>query len=213
MIIKFIGALLLLAAPYKVLSQQNKPEIQEPKLSLRFNFLGLIDGFDYNLTLGVERRFHPNWSAGTDAGWIFYSNYIQNTKGSNGFILRPFIRYYPRMRNSFWEAELHYKYVSYKIEDWIGRAPVNNVPAYSEYTTFNLNKYAWGFHLKWGLQANLSRDKRFKFEFSTGLGLRFKRHNVPGGVYNSMGVINNITNDTYVGAVIPLTGRLVYVLK
>lgn len=213
MILKFIGPLLLLAAPYKVLSQQNNADKHEPKLSLRFNILGLADAFDHNLTFGIERRFHSNWSAGTDAGWIFYSNYVRNAKNSNGFIFRPFIRYYPRVRNTFWEAELHYKYVTYKILDWIGRDPINNVPAYQEYTTFNLNKQSAGIHVIWGIQANLSRDKRLKFEFTTGLGFRYRWRKVPGGIYTPPNFFNNTVSEKQKSVVLPINARLVYVLK
>lgn len=58
------------------------------------------------------------------------------------------------------EAEFHYKYVTYKITDWIGRDVTNGIPAYEEYTTFNFNKRAIGLHVKTGTSANLSRNKK-----------------------------------------------------
>ncbi len=211
-----IGALLLYTVPYKVFGQKNNAEIFQPKLLLHFNILGLADPIDQNLSFGFEHRFHSNWSVGIDGGWIFRTSYINKSKGVTGVIVRPFIRYYPKRRNSFWEAELHYKYVSYKIEDWLGRMPVNNTPAYEEFTTFNLQKYAAGIHFKWGIQSNLSRNHRFKFEFVSGLGIRFKWHKVHDGIYTiSRGIINfnNVSTKTYIGPVFPVTLRLMYSIK
>ncbi|MBA3674521.1 MAG: DUF3575 domain-containing protein [Chitinophagaceae bacterium] len=212
MIIKFIGAVLLLAAPYKLFCQKNNTAVDEPSLTLRFNFLGLTDPSDQNLSFGIEKRFHTNWSTGTDAGWIF-SSYIQTAKSVNGLIFRPFIRYYPRARSTFWEAELHYKYVNYKIEDWLGRDPVNNVPAFQEYTIFDFNKESVGIQFKWGVQANLSRDKRLKFEFTGGLGVRSRTHKVPGGIYTPASLFNNFNTEKQLSAVVPINARLIYVLK
>ncbi|MGI8582606.1 MAG: DUF3575 domain-containing protein [Chitinophagaceae bacterium] len=209
----FIGALFLVTAPYKVYSQKNNTEIPGSNLSVRFNILGLADPVDENLSFGIEHRCRSNWSVGTDVGWVFNTGYIRNSKSAKGIIGRPFLRYYPENRNSFWEAELHYKYVSYKIEDWLGRIPVNNIPAYEEFTNFNLQKHAAGIHIKWGIQSNISRNHKFKFEFVSGLGIRFKWHKVLDGIYTINRRINNITNETYIGPVIPVNLRLVYVIK
>lgn len=212
----FIGALLLYTAPYKVFGQKNNVEILQPKLLLRFNILNLVDPIDQNLCFGFEKRFHPNGSAGTDVGWIFRTSYINKSKGVTGVIVRPFLRYYPKRRKSFWEAELLYKYVSYKIEDWLGRMPVNNIPAYEEFTSFNLQKHVAGIHFKWGIQSNLSRNHRLKLEFVSGLGIRFKWNKVRDGIYTtSRGIINvnNVSTQTYIGPVIPVNLRLVYSIK
>ncbi len=92
--IRILIAALFLTAQLKLFSQENA-EVLKPKFLLRFNVLGLADPLDQNLSFGFEHRFHPDWSAGTDAGWIFASQYVQHQKGVNGFIVRPFIRYYP----------------------------------------------------------------------------------------------------------------------
>ena len=215
--VKFlIAAILLCNVPNKVFSQRNKAEILQPKILLRFNVLGLADPLDQNLSFGFEDHFHPNWSAGTDAAWVFNTNTVDHLKGVNGFVARPFIRYYPKMHNSFWEAELHYKYVSYKIEDWLGRIPVNNIPTYLEFTTFNLQKQAAGIHIKWGFQSNLSRNQKLKFEYVTGIGVRFKWNKVDDGIYTiRRGIINinNLSTGTYVSPVFLVNLRLVYALK
>jgi hypothetical protein len=207
----FIAAMLLLNAPYKVLSQKDSGVILQPKTLLRFNVLGLTDITDENLSFGIEHRFNSKWSTGTDLGWVIGSLYLTNLQGVSGVIVRPFLRYYPKSTNIFWETELHYKYVSYKTEDWLGRMPDNNVPAYEEYTKFKLRKNAIGMHFKWGVQANISSNKKFKFEFVTGTGIRYKWHKVRDGFYTPRGIIN--TTQTYLGPVFLLNLRLVYALK
>lgn len=209
----FIGAFVLFTAPYKVLSQKINGETLQPKTLLRFNILGLGDPLDQNLSFGLEQRFHSDWSTGTDAGWIFNSRYFDNTKRINGLIARPFIRYYPKKSISIWEAELHYKYVSYTIEDWLGRLPVNNIPAYEEFTTFKLNKHAAGIHFKWGIQSNLSSDKKLKFEFLSGLGMRYKWQKVRDGIYAQRGLGLISTAENSVAPVFLMNMRLVYALK
>ena len=213
----FIAAVLLYSVPSNVFSQRNKAEVIPAKILLRFNVLGLADPFDQNLSFGYENRFQSHWSAGSDAAWVFNTLNFDHLKGVNGLIVRPFIRYYPRNPASFWEAELHYKYVAYKIEDWLGRVPVNNVAAYQEFTTFNLQKHAADIHLKWGSQSNLSRDQKLKIEFLTGLGVRFKWYKVRDGIYTTPRGIININNpssdQTFITPVFLVNIRLVYVLK
>jgi hypothetical protein len=211
--IRLLIAFLLLNLSCKIFSQ-NKIAVLQPKLLLRFNALGLADPLDENLSFGIEHRFHPNWSTGTDAGWIFASHYMQNSSRANGFIVRPFIRYYPNENGiGFFEVELHYKYVGYKTEDWLGRNPVNNVPAYEEYTTFELQKHIAGIHFKAGLLANISRNERLKFEFTGGLGVRYKWQKVRDGVYTRIQGWAAVNSMERVIPVVPVTMRLTYVLK
>lgn len=211
--LKVFIAVLLIAATPKVYSQNNN-ELYQPKLLLRFNVLGLADPLDQNLSLGFEQRFHPNWSAGTDAAWIFASQYVQQAKGANGLIARPFIRCYPNENGiGFFEMELHYKYVRYKLEDWLGREPVNGVATYEEYTTFNLHKHVLGVHFKAGLAATISRNEKLKFEFTGGLGLRHKWQSVTDGVYANLqtGTFNNTMSNF--SPALPVTMRLTYLIK
>jgi hypothetical protein len=209
----FIAAALFLTAQLKVFSQENIAEEFQPKLLLRFNALGLADPLDQNLSFGLEHRFHPNWSTGTDAGWIFASRYVQNHKGVNGLIVRPFIRYYTDANSEgFFEAELHYKYVAYKIEDWLGREPVNNIPTYEEYTNFIFQKQVAGIHFKAGLLSNISRDARFKFEFTGGLGVRYKWQKVRNGLYTRGQTASLNSSQNYFSPALPFTLRLMYAL-
>jgi hypothetical protein len=211
--IRLFIAFFLISLSCKVFSQNKTSELQ-PKLLLRFNPLGLGDPLDENLSFGIEHRLHPHWSTGTDAGWVFASVYARNSSRANGVIVRPFIRYYPNENGiGFFEAELHYKYVAYNIEDWLGRNPVNNVPAYEEYTTFTLQKHVAGIHFKAGLLGNISRNERLKFEFTGGLGVRYKWQKVRDGIYTRAQGWAAVNSLDRVIPVVPVTIRLTCVLN
>ncbi len=216
MIKLFFTTAFFLAVSCCAFSQGSEGGVPQQKLLARFNFLGIADVLDENFCVGLEYRFHPNWAMGTDVGWIFFSRYIAQNKGANGILARPFIRYYPRKNGGgFIEAELHYKYVSYKIENWVGREPVNNIPAYEEFTTFHYKKNAAGIHIKGGFQLDLGRDGKFKFEFTGGVGVRWKWQGVKDAIYTRQtGLIGGeLSSPKYFGAVVPMNMRLLYVLK
>lgn len=197
------------------MKQSVKDYFPEKKIIGRFNFTGLLDGFDQNISIGIEYRFNTHWSTGSDAAYIFRSIYLSESKVASGIILRPFIRYYPRKNGSgFIEAEIHYKYVTYQLTDWIGRDATNGVPAYEEYTTFNYNKRAVGLNIKTGTDANLSRDKKLRLEIYIGLGVRYKKQGVDNGIYTrTRGSFGGLYDPEYSTVVLPLGMRLVYDIK
>lgn len=195
------------------LSAKNVPF--EKEIIARFNFAGLLDPYDENISFGGEYRFNPHWSTGSDVAYIFRSLYLSESNYSNGFILRPFIRYYPKKdRGGFFEAEIHYKHVSYQITDWIGKDEINGVPSYEEYSTFHYIKNAYGLNIKTGNSANLTRDKRLRLEFYAGLGVRFKNQGADiGDYFRRRGFLVDIYNPNYTTFVVPMGMRIVYKLK
>jgi hypothetical protein len=211
----YLSFIFLLSLSAPATSQVRKDDLFKRTTLVRFNVLGLADVLDNNLSGGLEYRFHPNWSAGTDAGWIFASRYLTTNQGASGVLVRPFLRYYPDKNGiGFFEAELHYKYVVYKMEDWLGQAAVNNVPAYQVYTRFNYRKHAPGIHLKGGLQTNLDRGGNLFFECTGGVGVRWKWQGVKEGLYSENGGgITDIFNKNYVGPVALFNMRLLYKIK
>ena len=188
----------------------------KPEILARFNVLGLIDPFDRNFSTGVEVRFNPQWSAGTDAGYIFYSKYLMDAKRTSGFIVRPFIRhYYKKSKRSFVEAEFHYKMANYKLEDWLGREVVNGVPAYEELKEFTFRKQALGFHLKIGKVNTLSKNKKLLIEYYVGMGIRKKWNKSLEGDYRLREGLFSIhkTDPQYTGLAVPMGARLLYKIK
>ena len=185
------------------------------KIAARFNFLGLLDPYDENASAGAEYKFAQQWSFGMDAAYIFYSAYLRDSKHCRGYILRPFIRFYPNNgRRGYFEAELHYKHVSYQFNDWLGRDIVDGVPSYEEKTIFHYIKNAFGLTIKGGTWSYLTSDKRLRLEYYAGLGIRFKKQHAKGGSYSpDTGFFTELYNPDYATPVLQMGIRLVYDLK
>jgi len=182
---------------------------------IRFNPFGTIDFLDNNFTPGVEYKLNKRWSVGLDAGYVFTSNYIPESKRAGGVLLRPFVRVYPNSSlGLFLQGELHYKRVRYSIEDFLGRAPVNGIPSYEEFTRFGYIKRVIGAQVRVGRQFYLTDDERLRLEFSIGLGVRFKKSYVKDGVYaiNDFFGIRNVDANQGLPAV-PMAFHLTYQLK
>ena len=210
----FPALLLLLFCAIQCFAQEEEETVRlRTDRFLRFNFLGMIDPFDHNFTVVIEQPLSNHLAVAMDAGWIFHSQYFSNATSSNGILLRPAIRWYPREEGrGFLEMELHYKMVSYKLEDWIGRDCDNNVPAYDEFTTFAYRKHSYGFHLRGGVKGALDHEKRFWVEFSGGLGIRWRQqglHNEPNSCYNRVETFFNPTGSNVISGM-PLTLRALY---
>jgi hypothetical protein len=209
---KYFTALFLLIACYSGTSQKVDNNLQGKTITARFNFLGIMDYYDVNFSIGAEYGLKPNWSIGSDLAYVYQSAYLYESKNSKGFIFRPFIRFYPgKDKRGFLEAELHYKYVSYKLTDWIARDVTNGVPAYEEYTTFHFRKNVFGVSIKTGTQANLSRNKKFRLELYIGLGIRFKNQGADVGTYiRGRGFFFDLYQPHYSAVVVPSGARFLY---
>jgi hypothetical protein len=185
------------------------------RIVARFNFTGMLDPYDENASVGGEYKFAAGWSAGGDVAYIFNSAYVPDLKKTNGYIVRPFIRFYPdTWRRGFIEVQLHYKYASYQLTDWVGKDVTNGVPAYEEFTTFEYKKKAWGFHFNAGSWTNLSANNKLRLEFFIGLGMRFKKQYTDNALYTPRkAAFMELYNPRYNTVVLPMGIRLVYDLK
>jgi hypothetical protein len=186
---------------------------------IRANPAGLLDFYDHNLSFGIEHRLSDHWAMSVDAAWIFASQYARNQGKATGFVIRPAVRrYFGRSRKLFAEAELHYKEVYYRIEDWIGRDCVNDVPAYEEYTSFRFRKQVAGLHIKGGIQFPISRNRRFWMEAYTGLGVHYRKQGLykekPNSCYdllnNGLAVGPEIRESEQWLPALPLGFRIMY---
>jgi hypothetical protein len=148
---------------------------------IRANPTGLADLYDHNLSFGIEHRLSSRWAVSVDGAWIFYSKYFVQTENTSGIIIRPALRrYFGRSRKFFVEAEFHYKDVFYRIEDWLGRDCVDDVPTYEEYTSFLYRKRVWGGRIKAGIQFRMSRNYKWWMECYSGIGAHYREQ----GLYN-----------------------------
>ena len=197
-----------------------KPQHDPYAAALRFNFTGLADPIDNNISLGGEFPFHPNWSLITDLAYIEYSAYFSNIKQTSGYIVKPAIRFYPYALNhsGFFEAVLFYKKAHYHLRDWLGRDCVNGIPVYEQYKDFSYNKQVTGMNLQMGLQTDLSRNKQLRFEAYLGLGIRIRKQDVAGeenwcyNLQRGFADVNGTSGTTVVSS-FPIGMRIIYCIR
>ncbi len=165
--------------------------------------------------MGGEYRFSDHLSVGSDVAYVYNSIYLSQSKNVSGYLIRPFIRYYPNQNSAgFFEAQLHYKSVAYHITDWIDHEGANGMPAYQEYTAFSYNKNVYGINIIAGTKENLSRNKRLKLELHIGIGYRYKKQGADIGSYlRQRGNNISIYKPEYSTLVIPLGASLTYDIK
>jgi hypothetical protein len=208
----FLWTLLLSGA---MIAAQSKNILPGGTKLIRFNLLGIMDPAETNLSFGFEYRFRDNWAISSDAAWIFYSANFEHTRHTNGFIVRPALRYYTGERKRlFLVSELHYKYVVYRIEDWLGRNCVNGTPAFEEYKRFSYRKQVIGLNLKAGYQGRISKSNRIWFELYAGIGLRIKfediLHENNCCYTNAIGILDENFVNGKVYPAIPVGVRVLY---
>jgi len=182
--------LLLLVAGVKAQSREyylpRPTPIDSGNVYLRFNWLGLMDMQDFNVSIGGEKRLNKRWSATMDAGYIFGSLYYGKTNRTTGIILRPGVRLYlVKHTNLYYELQFHYKGVRYNVIDWLDKDLVNNVPAYEEHKTFQVRRRVYGGHILFGGRMLSFRNTRLSMEAYFGLGFRYKEEWLPREEPNS----------------------------
>lgn len=203
---------------FRAAAQENPEPYSDYNWALRSNPLGLADFLDHNINLGTEFRFHKKWSFSTDLAYIFYSRFYNQSKGASGYMVKPAIRYYAVNRaRLFFEWDIFYKHVGYKMEDWIGKNCVNGVPTFDMNTLFVLQKKVVGTNIKIGKQFNISEDKRLKAEVYLGLGIRHRWSSIkndPNACFRNGGLFG----DEFINGPITLPGlpagiRFIYVVS
>lgn len=209
--IRIFIAVLLCSVPVTLSAQRFPDSLYANTTLLRFNPFALVPLYDLNISFGVEQKISKKSSFALDLGYVPYSEQFSR-KRANGFVIRPAYRFFPNGNRFFLEAELHYKQVTQKMADWIGRDVVNNVPAYEEYVEFKLRKKVWGAHLKLGRQYYISN--RLWLEFYLGFGVHYRRYSVinyPGSQYQIPNVFNFVmTGQTETLAALPAGLRILY---
>lgn len=172
---KKLFLLIILSVNYMLLSGQQQHKQPAFPWSVRFNFTGLADPYDGNISIGAEYAVGSRLSVIADFAYIFYARFPSEILSASGVLIRPVIRYY--MSNSpiiFFEAAPFYKHAGYKMEDWVGKDCINGIPAYKQYQKYIFRRRVLGLNLQAGIQAVLSKDKALRLEFYTGLGIRIK---------------------------------------
>lgn len=219
---KFVAALTLFICHCQLVRSQSAGGYKSDytyKAALRFNFTGLTDPIDNNLSLGGEYVLNQQWSVVADIAWITHSVYFSYYKGLTGYMLRPGIRYYPSVKHrDFIDVIFLYKHINYHMEDWLGKDCVNGVAAYNQYQKFTYGKRVAGVNVQGGFQVSLSKNKLFRLEGYAGLGIRFISHHVvnqENACYSaSSGIFDASTsNNSNVVPSLVLGMRVIYCIK
>ena len=195
--------------------------IDTGKIYLRFNWMGLIDMMDGNVSVGGETRLNKRLSVTMDAGYIFYSVYFGKTSSATGVVLRPGVRLYVgEHKTVFFDLQFHYKGVKYNVKDWLEKDLVNNVATYEEHKTFQVRRRVYGGQVLMGGRLFPSGNTRLFMEIYWGLGVRYKEewlyHEEPNSGYQGGGTrfsprsILTTRKSTKVLPAMPFGIRLVY---
>jgi hypothetical protein len=218
----YLSLLLVTAAGNAQLFSSKTWEGDTGKINLRMNVLGLADVLDGNASVGGEMRFNKTWSVIMDAGYIFYSAYLNKVERTSGIILRPGVRLYAgKYRNVFIDLQFHYKGVRYYVNDWLGKDMMNNVASYQERKVFQDRKRVYGGHIIVGGKEFISANYRWFLEFYLGFGLHYKEeslHGEPDSQYDQgFGIFRAGTltqqKSTMVTPAFPVGIRLVYTIR
>ena len=174
-------------------AQKSNPPV-EYQQAVMVNPLMLI-GVDFTLAGGYEFRVRPSAVVSLEGGYIVGSGYFDNgtdiNTGSSGFLLRPSMKFFVNDRKNFYlQPQLFYKMVNHKMNDWLGKNCVDDVPAYEERQDFKYRREAYGFNLVGGVL--LPTRSRLIFDTYFGLGIRHRDLGVvgePNSCYRSMGML------------------------
>lgn len=169
------------ADDYKSIKSQ-RAFAQKADVHLRWYPFGLINTADMNITFGAEYVYATNKSLSLDAGYIFASSY-GNSSGdimpATGWLTRVNHRWYLSDKRApfFLEAEAAIKSARYKSGDqWVGRGVVEGVPAYEELMQVTSRKEVFMAGAKFGQHVSFSPGGRLGFEWSAGLGVRYRNY-------------------------------------
>jgi hypothetical protein len=189
-IVFLLLALPLCAGAQKKLQTKERLFTQN-KTAISFNPLAMV-AIDYTLLAGYEKRLTPKIFLGSEAGYIFASDYIGNDAESenhgSGFIIRPALRWFVADNDKFYlQPQVFYKQVTHKMHDWLGKNAVNGVPSYEELQDFKYRRKVSGFNFIAGFVLPLSQRNRSYIDLYFGLGVRNKKSMIAGeprSVYN-----------------------------
>jgi len=212
---KFV--LLLLAFPLCVYAQDSRIPFTEKKTAVSINPLALI-GIDFTVMAGFEHKLSSKLYMSNEAGYIFASQYItdgESTSNGKGFIIRPSLKWFVAKDNKFYlQPQVFYKQVTHKMYDWVGKNPVNGIPAYEQLEEFRYRRKITGFNIVAGSVLPLDWNGKGYIDVYIGLGVRNKKNKVveSNTVYQRPTGIFNPTDEGVFPSV-PMGVRFIYALN
>lgn len=168
---KNLFCLLLCCAALPVTAQQTN-SLYHFKTAITTNPTVLLAN-DNTLMAGAEHRLKSRLALVLDAGYIFTTYHITDNrlKGASGFAVRPALKLYDKKnRRGFIMLQAAYKQVNYKLNDWLGKACVNGVPAYQQLEVFRMRRNVLSFNFITGGLFRIS--DQVLLEVYSGVGVK-----------------------------------------
>ena len=143
------------------------------KTALSFNPT-VLAATDNTAMIGAEQRLKNRLALVLDAGYVFSTYYMTNDalKGTSGFTFRPGLKLYEKGMHGFFQFQVSYKQVDYKMEDWLGKDCVDNVATYEKFQEFIYRKKTLSFNALAGELFRLS--DAVMLELYAGIGMKIK---------------------------------------
>lgn len=143
---------------------------------LRTNPFSFIEP-DGHAVLGMEWRWNKSFSAGMDAGFIFYETYsgTEQLTPAIGYKIRPEFRFYftqGRTKDWFVAGELNYKRVAYDRFAEVCITGRNGFCDFFQRVDYKEIKRAPGFSFKMGFQQYIGPQKKLYYELFLGAGVK-----------------------------------------
>ena len=228
-----LSFLLFCFFPAPVSAQKNKQVYQDklPALNLRTSLSSWAE-FDAGLMLGINYRWHKNFSATFEPTWIFFSPFTDEGRklSPSGIKIRSDLRYHfarKRKKNpeTFLAPEFHYKHTKTRREDLFGINCQNGQCAYFQEAVYSQLKNEVGALLKAGIifpMGFISKKERLFLELYFGLGvkgMKFTQTGIPeGGSFvrpprrSPLALRNSWVSDRYTLPMMPLGLKLLFSL-
>lgn len=164
---------------------QLKDSVFHFKKAFSFNPV-VLAATDNTAMLGAECRLENNIALVLDAGYIFSSYYIQDAlKGTSGFTLRPGVKLYNKSEKTFYQFQVWYKQVDYKLVDWLGKGCVAGVPTYEQRQEFAYRKKALSLNVMAGELYHLSDAVLLELYGGVGVKIKAQRPVEKGACYRN----------------------------
>ncbi|MEO7924857.1 MAG: hypothetical protein ABIR30_14330 [Chitinophagaceae bacterium] len=209
-------------------AQSNEQGKEYRTFSLRTSLSSWAE-YDAGIMLGINYRWHKNFSASLEPTWIFFSPFTNQGEriSPSGVKIRADLRYhFPKKRKNsaegFIAPEFHYKYTKTEKEDVFGINCQNGQCAYFQEAVYSQLKNELGALVKAGIIAPLgfiSKKDRLFLELHLGLGakqMKFRETDLPpGGSFvnppfrGGLGINNGTDRNRFVVPILPLGFKLV----
>jgi hypothetical protein len=177
----------------------------------------LLAANDNTAMIGAEHRFKDRLFGVLDAGYIFGSYYFRDNilKGTRGFALRPSLKYYNKTGKTYYQFQVSYKQVRYRLLDWLGKSCVDDVPTYEQFQEFPYRKRVLAFNLLAGQLYRITDAVFLELYAGAGVKLTGQKPTEPGSCYryNEQWIELSNFRERHVAANVPLGFKVLVAIR